>query len=136
MWKVVKGIRELNHTFPSAKDDGLGKTAWAAFLKTKEGRKRSQLVSQVRRVAMQLAADAKDETGQPKNPQSVNIETYDCDWGSGTIWNGPYKLASSSHRKPAGEYVTMPGGWVDIGAMCAITRTDGGAVRAALEREL
>ena len=47
-----------------------------------------------------------------------------------------FKMASSSHRKPATEHVLMPAGWVDIGAMCAVTGADGPAVKAALEREL
>ena len=29
----------------------------------------------------------------------MDSQTYDMDWGSGTVWNGPLKLGSSAHCK-------------------------------------
>ena len=137
MWGVVKAIRELKQIFPSAEATGDPKPAWGAFVKTREGRKRSQLVSQVRRVTMQLAMDTKTDQGQPFKPASVTPESYDCDWNNGTVWHGAYKLASSTHRRPAGgDFLVLPGGWVDVNALTAVTGATTAAVRAALELEL
>ncbi|CAE7945531.1 SSB, partial [Symbiodinium necroappetens] len=63
MWGVVKGLRDMSIVVPSVKDSPNPRPAWAAFMKTKEARKRSALVSQIRRVTTQLAADCTTEQG-------------------------------------------------------------------------
>ncbi|CAE7312415.1 pol [Symbiodinium sp. KB8] len=78
MWNVVKAVRTRAEVFPSAKNQQNPRPAWAAFVKTPEARKRTGLVSQVRRVTIQLAIDCTDENGQPKHPESIVQDLFDC----------------------------------------------------------
>ena len=137
MWNVVKAVRTRAEVFPSAKNQQNPRPAWAAFVKTPEARKRTGLVSQVRRVTIQLAIDCTDENGQPKHPESIVQDSFDCDWNNGTIWLGPRKLGSATHRQPRSQgLIVMPGGWVDIDAICDATGCTSLEAKAAFEREL
>ncbi|CAE7518077.1 unnamed protein product [Symbiodinium sp. CCMP2592] len=123
MWKTMKAIRELAIHFQSAKDVPGSKPAWASFVKTKEARRRTMLVRQVRRVCIQLAMDATSDQGGPSKPAAINAESYDTDWGNGTVWHESHKLASATHRQPTPNtaVILMPGGWVDLKAVMDVT---------------
>ncbi|CAE7240353.1 unnamed protein product, partial [Symbiodinium sp. CCMP2456] len=100
MWEVVTKIRQNKIILDSTRGEvGDGKAVWASFMKTPEARKRSAMCSLVRRVVMKLAALGKKEDGETFNAEAITPEGYDVDWGTGTIWHGPLKLASATHRK-------------------------------------
>ena len=138
MWKTMKAIRELAVKFPSARDLPSSKPAWASFVKTKEARRRTMLVSQTRRVCIQLATDATSDAGGPCKPAAINTESYDVDWGSGTIWHESSKIASATHRQPVPNtaVIVMPGGWVNLKAVMDVTGCTETEARCAFEREL
>ena len=138
MWKTIKAIRELAIKFPSARENPDSKPAWASFVKTKEARRRTMLVSQTRRVCIQLAGDTKSDEGGPCKPVAVNADSYDTDWGSGTIWQGQFKIASATHRQPTPNtaVIVMPGGWVNLKAVMDVTGCTETEARCAFEREL
>ena len=137
MWGVIKALRERGEIVPSARGQPGAKPAWAAFVKTQEARKRTSLVSQIRRVTMQLAIETVNEQGGPKHPTSAVQESFDCDWNNGTVWLGPRKLGSSTHRQPHSPgVILMPGGWIDIPAICDATGCSEDTAKRAFEREL
>ena len=137
MWKVVKAIAALKHVLESTKSAGDDKIMWAAFMKTKAARQRTAHISMVRRVAMNLAADSKNEMGGVLNVEHTTPQAYDMDWSAGTIWCGIHKLASSTHRSPkSSEVVTMPGGWVNLDAVGLVAGCSSDAAKAAFELEL
>ncbi|CAE7830935.1 pol [Symbiodinium sp. CCMP2592] len=138
MWKTMKAIREMAIQFPSTKDIVGSKPAWASFVKTKEARRRTMLVSQVRRVCMQLAMDSTSDQGGPCRPNAINAESYDTDWGNGTVWHESHKIASATHRQPNPNtsVILMPGGWVDLKAVIDVTGCTETEARGAFEREL
>ena len=107
MWKTIKAIRELAIKVPSARENPDSKPAWASFVKTKEARRRTMLVSQTRRVCIQLAGDTKSDEGGPCKPVAVNADSYDTDWGSGTIWQGQIQDClshpSTTHSEHGGD---------------------------------
>ena len=91
----------------------------------------------IRRVAIDLAGDWKDAQGTPKQPEALVQESYDVDWGAGTVWRQEWKLGSSVHRQPrGGDIRVMSGGWVDITAFIKATGASASEVTMALEREL
>ena len=111
MWETIKLISNLKHTLASTRDGDEYKTMWASFVKTRNARVKSALVSMVRRVTIALALDAKDSNGGIACVLNTQITAYDCDWALGTIWCGALKLASATHKQPKeGEIVTMGGG--------------------------
>ena len=138
MWGVIKFFASLKLVLPSTAGTGAEpKTLWASFVKTRAARARSTLVSLVRRVAISLAADTKDEKGGVKCLLNTAFTAYDCDWSLGTIWCGPHKIASATHKVPRDcEHVLMPGGWVNLNVLAATAGCSIDAAKAALEREL
>ena len=136
MWGVIRIIKELKHVWPSAAATS-SKPAWASFLKTKGARQRTAYASMLRRIAIELAEDAKNEEGGPKQPHAIVSETYDVDWGAGTTWKHQWKLGSSTHRQPKGADIrVMTGGWADVHAISQATGATSSEVIQALEREL
>ena len=135
MWAVIKYVNALKHMWSSAA--GQGKPAWISFMKSKGARQRSGHASMIRRIAIDLAGDAKDGQGAPKCPEAVMPDNYDVDWGAGTVWRQDWKLGSSVHRQPRGGDVrVMSGGWVDVTAMVKATGAAATEVTMTLEREL
>ena len=135
MWAVIKYVNALKHVWNSA--SGQGKPAWISFMKSKGARQRSGHASMIRRIAVDLAGDAKDGQGAPKCPEAAVPDNYDVDWGAGTVWRQDWKLGSSVHRQPRGGDVRiMSGGWVDVTAMVKATGAAATEVIMALEREL
>ena len=67
-----------------------------------------------------------------------NAESYDVDWGSGTIWHESSKIASATHRQPVPNtaVIVMPGGWVNLKAIMDVTGCTETEARSAFEREL
>ena len=91
----------------------------------------------VRRVTCILALDTKTPDGGIRCLASTQFSAYDCDWGLGTIWCGPHKLASATHKAPReGEHVLMGGGWVSLDAVATTAGCSIDEAKAALEREL
>ncbi|CAE7715741.1 pol [Symbiodinium sp. CCMP2592] len=122
MWEVIKIVANSKVELASTKDLGEPKTMWASFVKTKAARAKSTLISMTRRVACDLAMGAKNAEGGIKFIQHTLPSAFDCDWNMGTIWCGDHKLASATHRAPRdNETILMPGGWVDLDAISAIT---------------
>ncbi|CAE7333144.1 unnamed protein product [Symbiodinium microadriaticum] len=122
MWEVVSKIRGGKIVLDSTRGEhgSGGKVAWASFLKTPEARRRSALCSLTRRIAMQLASIG----GEIRNEAALVPESYDVDWGTGTIWNGELKLASATHRKDnnrGDDFYVLPQGWVDLRAITSLT---------------
>ncbi|OLP85693.1 hypothetical protein AK812_SmicGene33287 [Symbiodinium microadriaticum] len=115
MWEVIAKIRGGKYILPSTQGEHGhgGKMIWASFLKTPEARRRSALCSLVRRITIQLAGVG----NHAKNEAAMVNESYDVDWGTGTIWNGELKLASATHRKDAArdeDFFQLNQGWVDL----------------------
>ena len=135
MWGVIKAVNAMKHIWPSTGGAG-NKPAWTSFLKSRTARQRSAHASMLRRVAIDLAGDAKTTEGAPKFPEALLGENYDVDWAAGTIWRQQWKLGSSTHRQPKGEVKLMNGGWVDITALSNATGATASEVLLALEREL
>ncbi|CAE7208035.1 unnamed protein product [Symbiodinium sp. CCMP2592] len=120
MWEVIKLFSATKVELPSTKEFGAPKTMWASFVKTKNARLRSTLVSQVRRVACDLAMGTKNAEGGILNLLNTQFSAYDCDWNMGTVWCGQHKLASATHKAPRdSETVLLSGGWVDLRALAA-----------------
>ncbi|CAE7798317.1 pepD [Symbiodinium sp. CCMP2456] len=140
MWEVVTKIRQNKIILDSTRGEvGDGKAVWASFMKTPEARKRSAMCSLVRRVVMKLAAIGKKEDGETFNAEAITPEGYDVDWGTGTIWHGPLKLASATHRKDSDrpdDFFQLNQGWVDIRAVTSLTGVDWAEAASALQREL
>ncbi|CAE7888122.1 pol, partial [Symbiodinium necroappetens] len=121
LWGVIKYVNALKHKWLSASSPQQ-KPAWISFLKSKGSRQRTAHASMLPRIAIDLASDAKTEEGTPKCPDAILPESYDVDWAAGTTWKAQWKLGSSSHRQPRGDEIkAMPGGWVDIAALCQAT---------------
>ncbi|CAE7231141.1 pol [Symbiodinium sp. CCMP2592] len=135
MWGVIKAVSALKHVWPSTRQ-GSQKPAWTSFLKSRTARQRSAHVSMLRRVAFDLAGDAKSSEGAPLVPDALVSDNYDVDWSAGTIWRQDWKLGSATHRQPKGDVKIMTGGWVDVGAMASATGSTPTKVISALEREL
>ncbi|CAE7940814.1 GIP [Symbiodinium necroappetens] len=137
MWKVVRAIAQAKVSFPSAKDVGEEKVAWVAFVKTKTARSRTAHISMVRRVVIALASEVKDDGGGVLNLDHTLQSSYDMDWNAGTIWCGPQKIASATHRAPRGvEVITMSGGWVDLDSVGLVTGCSVDVAKRAFELEL
>ena len=137
MWETVKIISNLKHALPSTKEGEEHRTMWASFVKTKNARAKSALVSMVRRVTIALALDAKDENGSVPCVGNTQITAYDCDWALGTIWCGALKLASATHKQPReGEHVLMSGGWVSLTSVATSAGCTIEEAKLAFEREL
>ncbi|CAE7295584.1 unnamed protein product [Symbiodinium sp. CCMP2456] len=135
MWGVIKYVNALKHKWLSASSPQQ-KPAWISFLKSKGARQRTAHASMLRRIAIDLASDAKTEEGTPKCPDAILPENYDVDWAAGTTWKAQWKLGSSSHRQPRGDEIkVMPGGWVDIAALCQATGANTSEVMSTLERQ-
>ncbi|CAE7215765.1 pol [Symbiodinium sp. CCMP2456] len=136
LWGVIKYVNALKHKWLSASSPQQ-KPAWISFLKSKGSRQRTAHASMLPRIAIDLASDAKTEEGTPKCPDAILPESYDVDWAAGTTWKAQWKLGSSSHRQPRGDEIkAMPGGWVDIAALCQATGASTSEVVSTLEREL
>ncbi|CAE7593269.1 unnamed protein product [Symbiodinium necroappetens] len=137
MWKVVRAVAQAKVVFQSTRNMGEEKFAWVAFMKTKVARARTAHISMVRRVTIQLAADVKDEGGGVLNLDHTLAASYDMDWSAGTIWCGPQKLASATHRPPKqAEVITMSSGWVNLDAIALVAGCTVEAAKAAFELEL
>lgn len=137
MWKVVRAVAQAKVVFQSTRNMGEEKNAWVAFMKTKTARARTAHISMVRRVTISLTADVKDEGGGVLNLDHTLATSYDMDWSAGTIWCGPQKLASSTHRPPKHvEVVTMSGGWVNLDAVGLVAGCTVEVAKAAFELEL
>ena len=90
----------------------------------------------IRRVCIELAVEAEGRhaAGSALNTQG---SAYDCDWNMGTIWCGPYKLGSASHRQPKDEEViTMGGGWISLTAVAKVAFCSTDEAKLAFEKEL
>ena len=136
MWQIIRALSQMKLVLPSTKGVGSDKVLWASFVKTRSARLRSSRVSMIRRVCIALAveAEAKNAGGVTMNTQG---SAYDCDWNMGTIWCGPYKLGSSSHRSPKDEEtVTMSGGWISLTAVAKIAACSTDEAKLAFEKEL
>ena len=137
MWKVVKAIAAAKIVLQSTRSAGEDKIVWAAFMKTKAARQRTAHISMIRRVAMNLAADSKNDEGGVLNVEHTQAQAYDMDWNAGTIWCGIHKLGSATHRAPKNsEQVLMSGGWVNLDAVGLIAGCTVDVAKAAFENEL
>ena len=137
MWKVIRAISAAKVKFPSTASLGEDRTAWASFMKTRTARARTSHISMVRRVAIGLAADAKDDGGGVMHVEHTLQTSYDMDWNAGTIWCGPHKLASATHRQPRDqECVVTSGGWVSLSALSLVAGCSVDVAKAAVELEL
>ena len=138
MWKIVRGIAALKIVLPSTKNIGEEKTLWASFVKTRSARIKSGHVSMIRRVCISLARDsAAQQAAGVINGYNQLPTSYDCDWNLGTIWCGPNKLGSASHRCPRDEEtVVMTGGWVSLSAVAKTALCSIDEAKHAFEREL
>ncbi|CAE7353821.1 pepD, partial [Symbiodinium sp. CCMP2456] len=119
-------------------DDAAPRNLWTSFLKTPEARKRSALCSLTRRVVIQIASNVRDDAGKIRNPNAAASESFDVDWGTGTIWNGTHKIASATHRKDANrqdDFMQLRLGWVDIRAVAALTGATWADVTSAFQQE-
>ncbi|CAE7493615.1 unnamed protein product, partial [Symbiodinium sp. CCMP2456] len=138
MWEVITKIRHNKIALDSTRGEvGDGKIVWASFMKTPEARKRSAMCSLARRVVMRLAAIGKKEDGETFNAEALTPEGYDVDWGTGTIWHGPLKLASATHRKDADrpdDFFQLNQGWVDVRAVTSLTGVDWAEAVSAFQR--
>ena len=135
MWGVIKAVNAMKYMWPSAANTSQ-KPAWTSFLKSRSARQRSVHASMLRRVAIDLAGDAKTAEGTPKCPEALVGENYDVDWAAGTIWRQQWKLGSATHRQPKGDVKAMSGGWLDVNALSSAAGASSSEVIAALEREL
>ncbi|CAE7666113.1 GIP [Symbiodinium microadriaticum] len=137
MWKVVRAVAAAKVKFPSTVSLGEDRTAWASFMKTKTARARTAHISMARRVTMGLAADVKDEGGGVLRVENTLQTSYDMDWNAGTIWCGPQKLASATHRQPRDqECIVMTGGWISLSAVSLVAGCSVDVAKAAFELEL
>ncbi|CAE7847912.1 unnamed protein product, partial [Symbiodinium necroappetens] len=127
MWEVIKALSKIKYILPSTRQAGEDRPMWASFVKTRTARLKSSHVSLIRRVVIALAKDA-GANGAAGVNAIVNDQqsAFDCDWNLGTIWSGPLKLGSASHRPPRGEEcITLSGGWVSITAVAQIDSVGG-----------
>ncbi|CAE7848677.1 pol, partial [Symbiodinium necroappetens] len=137
MWQVIKIVAKAKIVFASTQNLGENRTAWVAFVKTRTARTRTAHISMIRRVTMALAAEVKDEGGGVLNIDHTLVVSYDMDWGAGTLWCGPQKLGSSTHRPPhEAEIVKMTGGWVKLDAVSLVAGCNVDVAKSAFEREL
>ncbi|CAE7274757.1 unnamed protein product [Symbiodinium sp. CCMP2592] len=137
MWRVIQNLRATPCRLPStAGADGVQKSMWAAFTKTKEARRRGAHASMLRRVTATLARDARLNK-DAHNPAAVEDGAFDMDWNSGSVWLGEHKLGSSAHRTPRGESIKLlTSGWVDVMAVASASGVTFDSALAAVEREL
>ncbi|CAE7893842.1 unnamed protein product [Symbiodinium microadriaticum] len=115
MWGVIKFFASLKLVLPSTAGTGAEpKTLWASFVKTRAARARSTLVSLVRRVAISLAADTKDEKGGVKCLLNTAFTAYDCDWSLGQKHDLLDVAAADADLLCVQEVARGPSGWDEV----------------------